>query len=666
MKPMKAEFGINQREHPKKVKLYLIKPSSYDDEGYVVRYYRGVLPSNTLACLSALTQQACTEGPLRDICVRTHLIDESVMKVDSRRICRSQRNGSQTIVGLVGVQTHQFPRASDLAKQFRAAGLTVIIGGFHVSGQMAMCEGISPEISDLIELGVIVVQGEVEEAWGEILVDAIYGRARSRYDFIDKKPGLDQAPIPVLENRILKRFTMSRHGTIDCGRGCPYNCSFCTIINVQGRKMRFRSPDRIIEAIRENYRRNGVLFYFFTDDNFARNKNWEVIFDALIQLREREAIPIEFMMQVDVLSYRIKGFLEKARRAGCSNVFIGMESLNDDNLRAAGKRQNRASDFANLVEAYRAAEIATHVGYILGFPFDTPDSIRSDLETLMYEIGVDMASFFILTPLPGSQDHRDLSLSGAYMDPDLNKYDSQHETMEYPYFPTPGSLKESYEEAWRTFYSFENLSSVLRRAPKRCYWNLFGNFLWYKSAALIEKRHPMMAGFFRLKGRKEMRPGTTPLPMRDYYVKRVKEVAEWIISLLQLLLEMQLLWQETRHKSETEQRVLEELQRLRRGDSFKSGLAEIQAAYARARNALPHLRVPSRFRLFVRKWNPFSAFSGYYSPRDVLDFWRSCVSNLKRGHLTKIPPTVLLTRLLQDLRLSFHFAAAWMRKSGAN
>jgi len=649
------------------VNLFLVKPACYDDDGYVVRYFRGVLPSNTLACLAALTQSACRDERLADVSVEVHLIDELVMKVDCDRIAASQTGDTRTIVGLVGVQTHQFPRAADIARELRKSGLTVLIGGFHVSGHMALHEGVPPEIQELLDLGVTVVRGEVEETWTSILVDAVEGRLAPLYDFTDDKPALNHAPIPLLRKKILRRFVASKNGTIDCGRGCPFNCSFCTIINVQGRKMRFRSPELIVQAIRENYAESGAWFYFFTDDNFARNSNWEPIFDALIDLRENEGIPVQFMMQVDVLSYKIKGFVDKARRAGCSNVFIGMESLNDDNLQAVGKRQNKADDFRALIDAYRSHEIATHVGYILGFPFDTPESIRRDLDRLMHEVQVDMASFFMLVPLPGSRDHREMQLAGAYMHPDFNRYDSQHETMHYPGFPEPGQLRAAYDEAWKTFYSFENLVRVLKRAPARNYWNLFQNFIWYRSAALIEKRHPMTAGFLRLKGRKYLRPGVAPLPRRVYYSKRVKELAQLAADSFRLLLEMQLLWLETRRKSQTEQRVLEELRALREGTAaVRVRLGEVQAAYLRARDALPQLHVPSRFRLFFRKWNPFTSFSGFYIPEDVIAFWNDCLSNLRRGKVTRIPVTELLTRLLLDLRLSLHFAAAWMRNDATS
>lgn len=649
---------------PERVDLYLIKPSCYDDEGYVVRYFRGVLPSNTLACLAALTESARSDPALNGYDIRVHLIDETVMRVNTGKIRRAALKGTRTLVGLVGVQTHQYPRALDLAREFRRVGIPVLIGGFHVSGQLAMNPGISPEIQEALDLGVTIVRGEVEETWTQLLVDVLSGKARPVYEF--EKPDLTKAPIPRLEPHLLKRFAASNFGTIDCGRGCPFDCSFCTIINVQGRKMRFRNPEEIAEAIRDNWRKNKVSFYFFTDDNFARNKQWEAIFDTLIRLREEEGIPVEFMMQVDVLSYHIKGFIDKARRAGCSNVFIGMESVNDENLQAVGKRQNKVEDFRNLIEAYRSREIATHTGYILGFPFDTPESIKRDLQRLMHEVGPDMVSFFILVPLPGSRDHQAMLQRGEWMDPDFNRYDSQHETMHYPGFPEPGSLRRTYQEAWATFYSFEHLATVLRRAPARNYWNLFKNFIWYRSAALIEQRHPMMTGFLRLKGRTALRPGLTPLSRSRYAAKRMREVASLATDSLFLLLEMQLLWLTTRKPSTVELRVLEELRKLRDGSTVRAGIEEIRTAYLRARESTPEIRVPSKLRLFWQKWNPLATPVTFYSREEVLAFWQHVRSELKRGRFWRVSPLQFCSRLVQDLRLSIHFSLAWMRSQRQN
>jgi radical SAM superfamily enzyme YgiQ (UPF0313 family) len=641
------------------VNLFLLKPSNYDEEGYIVRYFRGVLPSNTLACLAGLTEEAKNRGRLAAYDIRVRLIDEAVVPVKLGRIIRLGRK-SKTIVCLVGVQTVQFPRAADIARLLRRHGITVLLGGFHVSGYLKMFEEVPADIQELLDAGVTIVKGEVEETWASLLEEAIEGTLKPLYDLLDTPPDLSSAPIPLVSRGYLRRFVFRDNGTIDCSRGCPYKCSFCTIINVQGRKMRLRSPDAIEAALRENYRKRSTSFYFFTDDNFARNRNWEAIFDVLIRLREEEKIPLSFMMQVDVLSYRTPGFVEKAARAGCSNVFIGMESLNPANLAAASKNQNLVGDFKSLIAAYKTAGIWCHVGYILGFPFDTRESILADLKRLMDEIQVDMASFFILTPLPGSVDHARYVREGAYVSPDFNLYDSFHETMDYPGFPTPGSLSALYEEVWKSFYSFENMTRVLQRSPDTRYWKLFFNFLWYR-AALLEKRHPMTAGLLRMKGRRQVRPDVTPMPLIPYALKRWKELRNSAVNTAALLMEMQLVWLETRKQSDLEKRVVAELRKLERK---KVRLSDLQAAYARVAAGIPSVRVPSSITLFVQKWNPFTLQYHFYSREEIITFWERTVRDLRHGRAYSLLRPAVLKRIWLDTKLTLHFMRACVGQNG--
>ncbi len=641
----------------KNVQLYLIKPTQYDDDGYVVRHWRGVLPSNTMACLAGLTEDALAKKVLGDsVQVKVHLIDENVDPVPIKRICRSQRgDGTKTIVCLVGVQTNQFPRAIDLAHEFRRAGITVMIGGFHVSGYLALLDTIPADIQKLMDDGVTIVKGEVEESWEQLLRDAVEGKLKPLYDFLKNKPDLYEKPIPVIHRKYLKKFVASNHfGTLDCGRGCPFECSFCTIINVQGRKMRYRSADRIAEAVRENYRTYGISFYFFTDDNFARNKNWEAIFDALIPLIEVEKIPLRFMMQVDVLSWKIKNFVEKARRAGCINVFIGMESVNTDNLKAAGKTQNHVDEYRQLIDSYQSAGISTHVGYIIGFPNDTVDSVRRDVQYLMKEVRPDHASFFMLMPLPGSQDHLEMYRRGEWMDPDYNLYDSNHEVTHHPNLKD-GAWQAVYREAWETFYSFDNMKAVLERTPECNYWNNFIRFAWYKNSVITEGRHPMMCGFFRLKGRKNRRPGF-PIESRwQYFRSRAREIRAHLGGMYRIMLEMEELWLQTRHSSPAEQCIVEELTKIRVVARNQLRLADLQLAHLRAKVKFPSLRVPSKFQLYWAKWYPAFASSKVYTRGDLDSFWRTVRQNWKERQWFRILPHRLAINSLRDLQLSLLF-----------
>ncbi|RUV78483.1 radical SAM protein, partial [Mesorhizobium sp. M1A.F.Ca.IN.020.32.1.1] len=132
---------------------------------------------------------------------------------------------------------------------------------------------------------------------------------------------------------------------------------------VQGRRSRFRSADDIEKLVRMNWAQ-GVHRFFITDDNFARNRNWEAIFDRLIELREKGAIPLGLMIQVDTLCHKIPNFIEKAKRAGVTRVFIGLENVNPENLTAARKSQNKITEYRKMLLAWKAQGIMTLAGYI--------------------------------------------------------------------------------------------------------------------------------------------------------------------------------------------------------------------------------------------------------------------------------------------------------------
>ena len=529
-----------------RLELFLIRPSKYDDEGYVLRHLRGVLPSNSLACLHALTEDAVRRGALAPTRVRTHLCDESVQAVPLARMRRrARRRGTRVVACLVGVQTSQLPRAADLARRFRAHGIGVLIGGFHVSGSLAMLPEVPPELAALEAAGVVLVAGEVEASWDAILRDLAAGTPAPRYDTLAALPDLRRAPAPRLRRDVLARFVYRHFGTLDTGRGCPFACSFCTIINVQGRTMRWRDPATVARAVEESYRATGTTHWFFTDDNLARNPHWRATFLALTRLREERGIPLRFLMQVDLLAHRIPDFVPLARRAGCFQVFLGMESLNPASLRDGGKRQNRVTDYAALIDAWRAAGILTHVGYIIGFPHDEPAGVRADLRTLRETVRPDVASFFMLAPLPGSADHRALVGAGTALDADLNRYDTFHAVVDHPRMSRAewGAL---YREAWEGFYERAHLERQLARAPAEQRVTLLQIYLWYKAAAVVEGFHPMMTGFFRLRPRADRRPGCPVDGRWRHLRRRLPEVARAAGGYARLLDELRGLWLATR------------------------------------------------------------------------------------------------------------------------
>jgi hypothetical protein len=174
------------------------------------------------------------------------------------------------------------------------------------------------------------------------------------------------------------------------------------------------------------------------------------------------------------------------------------------------------------------------------------------------------------------------------MDPDFNKRDSFHPTINHPLMSAE-EWTEAYEEAWKTFYSKENMIKSLSTwtdSPKN-YWNLMSIFFWYKNAALIEKQHPMVAGFFRLKDRKVRRTGYVVESIPAHYWKRAKEITALLITWAKFLKEMEEVWLQTRKKSETEERWLEQIQRTQSDIWQALRIGEVQNIYNSAKDSLP-------------------------------------------------------------------------------
>ena len=524
--PPSGTTGRGSGAEPKaRFHLALIKPSHYDDEGYVIQWVKAWIPSNSLACLYGLARAAQGRRVLgEEVEILIDAYDETNQRVPVARIIRRlQGNAGRGLVCLVGVQSNQFPRAMDLARRFRQAGLPVAIGGFHVSGCLAMLPELPAELREALDLGITLFAGEAEEPFDELLRAAYAGRLAPIYNFMSQLPGLQGQALPYLPAAMARRYA-PMPGTFDAGRGCPFLCSFCTIINVQGRKSRFRDPDDIESLLRANLAQ-GIRHYFITDDNFARNRNWEPIFDRIIALRRELGVKFNFTIQVDTMCHTLPGFVTKARAAGVSRVFIGLETVNADNLKSANKKQNKLANYRDMLLAWQRQRVTTYCGYILGFPDDTPESILADIATIQRELPLDILEFFVLTPLPGSADHRALYLQGAPLEPDLNCYDLEHVCTDHPRM-TKAQWQEVYAQAWDRYYALDHLETLMRRAaafdrnPKR----IMEIALEFYGCFKFERVHPLQGGFLRRKIRPDRRPG---LPLESpwiFYPRRVLEI----------------------------------------------------------------------------------------------------------------------------------------------
>jgi hypothetical protein len=520
----------------KRFLLYLIKPSHYDDDGYVIQWLRSSIPSNSLASLYGLAADCRDRQVLGDdVEIEIEAVDETNTRIRPDRIASLIKEaGGMGLVGLVGVQSNQFPRAMDIARPLREAGVQVCVGGFHVSGCMAMLPQMPDDMKEAQELGISFFAGEAEGRLDLVLKDAAAGALQPVYNFMNDLPGLEAAMMPILPAEKIAR-TRGWETSFDAGRGCPFQCSFCTIINVQGRKSRYRTPDDVETIVRANVAQ-GIKSFFITDDNLARNRNWEPIFDRLIELREKEGLRCHFIIQVDTLCHRIPNFIEKCRRVGVKRVFIGLENINPDSLVGAKKKQNRISEYREMLLAWKSAGAITTAGYILGFPSDTPESIVRDIKIIQRELPLDILEFFFLTPLPGSEDHQKLFKAGVAMDPDMNKYDLEHACTAHAKM-SKAEWERAYHLAWETYYTPPHMETVMRRATacgmktvKVMYF-----LAWFQGALSIEKIHPLQGGYIRLKYRADRRAGFKIEPPVLWHVKYLAETAAKIGRTLWML-----------------------------------------------------------------------------------------------------------------------------------
>lgn len=492
-----------------KFHVVFVKPTHYDDDGYPLQWRRSTIPANSLACLNGIAMDCVARKVLGDVDVVIHTIDETNTRIRPKEILAMiGKDGGKGMLALVGVQSNQFPRAVDLARPFLAAGVPVCLGGFHVAGSLAMLDETPPEIEAASRMGISFFVGEAEGGrFDQVLRDGYAGTLQPYYRHDADLPGLEGAEIPFLDRAQVEK-TFGLYSSFDIGRGCPFQCSFCTIINVQGRVSRFRSADDLEAIVRANWA-IGVDLFFVTDDNLARNRNWEACFDRLILLREKHGIKIRMQIQVDTRCHKIPGFIDKAVKAGVDQVFVGMENINPDNLIAVKKNQNKIVEYREMFLEWKKRSVMITVGYIIGFANDTRESILHDIDVIKRELPIDLIYFTNLTPLPGSEDHQTLFRKGVWMDPDLNKYDLNHRVTHHEKM-SDEEWDQVYSEVWGRFYSWDHIETIMKRmratGSTRKMMLLF-RILGYRNYYMVYGCHPLEGGYMRIKSRRDRRHG---------------------------------------------------------------------------------------------------------------------------------------------------------------
>jgi hypothetical protein len=547
--------ATGQPHRPRKVVVALVHPTNYDHAkgslaGSFPQTYRwGVIPSNTLRLLESLTRASLAGPEFAGVEFEVHSFEDAIrgnQRAFRRLLATFPRPDTTLVVGLVAVQSNQFPRARDLMRAARERGAVCVIGGPHVTASIntalygistidPMRKGVPsphrmpPEIQELIDTpGYVVFHGDADAgaAWARVLGEIVAGRHKSYYE-----AGLAASlgdPGDVYTASQLEAF-VTPVAAVDTERGCPFKCHFCAAIQAHGRVVRCRPPQDTLDWIRrqvESYGREVTVL--FASDNLARNPHWRELLAGLRAMRE-EGLPFTIWAEADVRcnSGPNAGFLEAYAAAGGRGLFLGIESMNPANIAAAGKKQNDVDQLPAFFAECRRHGIAPEGGYIIGFEHDTPESLQRDVEQLV-EAGLARAWFFVKTLLPGSQDWVEALHESKPMSHDLNEFDStvvssEHERM------TREEWTAAYRGAIRTFYSARSMTRILTQYESPAQrWRLIKGFLWARWAYLTEQSHPMIAGLWRTRALAERRPGQAPLPLHRFAASEVARHARYL------------------------------------------------------------------------------------------------------------------------------------------
>ncbi len=424
-----------------RLRVVVLKPSKYTSEGFVERFYKGFMPNSTVPYMRSMTPEfvGCTP-------VEVHAIDEYVHTDLEYLALLRRETGGQTLLALVGVQSHQFHRALDLAAHARKNGCLVVIGGPHA---------MTCDTSLLHGCGVSFALSEAELIWAEILDDAVRGELQPVYGQQRRWQQELQAPTIVPPSkRELDRYIIPMLGLYPA-RGCPFVCNFCSVTKIAGRKIRGQSVNTTLASLRAA-KAAGVRAIMFTSDNFNKYPDAEALLTAMID----EKLGLEFFVQCDTQIARQPGFVELLARAGCFQIFVGVESFDRQTLLAARKGQNRPATYHEIVRLCRKHHMGAHFSNIIGFPQDTEQSIREHLAELR-EMGPMCGSFYILCPIPGTEQYDDFLAAGLITERNLDRFDTTCLTWRHPNLSAE-QLQTLLFSCYRQFFSTAHLVQNMR------------------------------------------------------------------------------------------------------------------------------------------------------------------------------------------------------------
>ncbi len=454
----------------KRLRVVLIKPGKYGVNGSVERFKKGFMPNATLYHIASLTPVQIGNVP-----VTVHTVDEYVWQnLDYLRLLHEDPD-FVTLLSLVGVQSHQFHRALDLAAYARRHGVPhCVIGGPHA---------MTCDTTSLQGRGVSFALAEAELVWTQILKDALAGQLLPVYGA--ERRWAEQLPATVVNppsRKALTRYAMPMLGLYPV-RGCPYKCNFCSVIKISGQQVRSPTLESTLESLRRA-KHGGVETIMFVSDNFNKFPGVRELLQAIIE----EQFDLRFFCQCDTQIARDPDLVELLGRAKCFEMFIGVESFNRKTLRAANKHHNHPKSYAEIVRLCNKAGIRPHFSNIIGFPEDDEQEIQHHLEMLK-KLRPIAASFYILTPIPGTEQYDDFRKAGWITERNLDRFDGSCSTWTHPNLSSK-RLEELLYHCYINYYGFLLRGGGLSEEDRRG--------VVFNRYTASQRMHPMAGGIDRV------------------------------------------------------------------------------------------------------------------------------------------------------------------------
>ncbi|MEP6732935.1 MAG: radical SAM protein [bacterium] len=461
------------------LRVILVKPSKYAPDGFVERFGRGFMPNSTLLHIKGMTP-ALLDG--HAISVET--VDEYTQP--DLRYLDWLRPESCSLLALVGVQSHQMHRALDLAALAKTRGVRhCVVGGPHP---------MTCDTREVQRRGVSFALAEAELIWESILRDACTGELSDVYGEGQRWQQQLTPPVPVPPTRAeLRRYVVPMVGVYPA-RGCPFNCNFCSVVKIAGKKVRSQPVETTVQTL-VAARAAGARLVMFTSDNFNKYPEVRTLLEAMIDAR----VGLPFTAQCDAQLARDEELVALMARAGCAQVFVGVESFNRAILKAVRKTQNDPTKYEELVRVCHRHGVTTHFSNILGFPEQDEAAIHEHIRTLRI-IQPYLASFYVLTPIPGTDQYEDFLRDGLIEEKNMDRFDATKAVWRHPHIAAR-RLEQLMFQGYREFYSARHMLTQTFGKRWNAPWFVHGVGVGYAAFARYAARrsmHPMAGGLWRV------------------------------------------------------------------------------------------------------------------------------------------------------------------------